>query len=311
MEILYALEKIRVPVLDEAMLLITRLGEETVFLAAALIVFWCVDKKKGYYLLAVGFLGTMLNQLLKLVCQVPRPWILDPQFSIVEKAREAATGYSFPSGHTQSAVGTFGALAAMTEGTWRRTICICAAVLVPFSRMYLGVHTPMDVLVASLMAVGLVFALKPVMTLEDAGKMRGLLGVMLIMAAGLLVYVRCWPFPKDMDSANLRSGLKSAYTMLGCTVGAAVVFVCERNYVKFETRALWWVQILKTVAGLGVVLLVKEGLRDPLELVLDVYSARSVRYFLIVLTAGLLWPSTFRWFSKIGVKYELRNDQKL
>ena len=57
MELLYLLESIRTPMLDEIMLLITRLGEETAFLVTALIVFWCVDKRKGYYIMAVGFFG--------------------------------------------------------------------------------------------------------------------------------------------------------------------------------------------------------------------------------------------------------------
>ena len=47
MEFLYLLEKIRVPVLNEVMLAITLLGEETAFLVIALIVFWCVDKRRG------------------------------------------------------------------------------------------------------------------------------------------------------------------------------------------------------------------------------------------------------------------------
>ena len=67
MDFLYFLEKLRIPVLNEVMLLITRLGEETAFLVLALIVFWCVDKHQGYYLLNVGFLGTVLNQFLKMI----------------------------------------------------------------------------------------------------------------------------------------------------------------------------------------------------------------------------------------------------
>ena len=66
MEILYMLEKIRVPVLNELMLAITTLGEETAFLALALIFFWCIDKRRGYLLMAVGFSGTILNQFMKL-----------------------------------------------------------------------------------------------------------------------------------------------------------------------------------------------------------------------------------------------------
>ena len=115
MSFLYMLEKIRIPVLNELMLAVTTLGEETAFLVIALIIFWCVDKKKGYYVMAVGFAGTIINQILKLACRVPRPWVLDPNFTILEQAREAAAGYSFPSGHTQTAVGTFGSIAAFTD----------------------------------------------------------------------------------------------------------------------------------------------------------------------------------------------------
>ena len=101
------LEGIRNPVLDVFFSLITHLGEETVFMAVAIIVFWCFSKKDGYYLLSVGFIGTVLNQFLKLLFRIPRPWVKDPTFTIVESARAEATGYSFPSGHTQSAIGNF------------------------------------------------------------------------------------------------------------------------------------------------------------------------------------------------------------
>ena len=133
MGLLYLLEKIRFPLLNDLMLLITRLGEETAFLVLALIVFWCVDKRRGYYVMAVGFMGTMINQVLKLAFAVPRPWDLDPNFTILEKAREAASGYSFPSGHTSTAVGTFGAIAATEKRRWIRIVCISLAVLVGFS----------------------------------------------------------------------------------------------------------------------------------------------------------------------------------
>ncbi len=302
MEFLYLLEKCRMPVLNEAMLLITRLGEETAFLVAALIVFWCVDKKRGYYLMAVGFVGTMLNQFLKLWFRVPRPWVLDENFTILEQAREAATGYSFPSGHSTSAVGTFGAIAATAKQKWIRWACIAIGVLVPLSRMYIGVHTPADVLVGAGMALGLVLLLRPLAGQNGEKWMLWLIPVMLAMAAASLFYVNGMQQLDSVDPHNLASGTKNAYTMLGCLTGVAVVYFGEKKYVKFETKACWWAQILKVVLGLAAVLLVKEGLRGPLEAVMAVYPARAVRYFLVVLTAGFLWPMSFGWFSKLGEK---------
>lgn len=300
MQILYLLEKIRMPGLNEFMLLITQLGEETAFLAAALIVFWCVDKHKGYFLMAVGFIGTMLGQFLKLLFRIPRPWVLDDNFTILEQARKAADGYSFPSGHSLTAVGTFGAVAAVSEKKWLRNLCIAIAVLVPFSRMYVGVHTPADVLVGSGIAVGLIFLLRPMAGEDQPKRMKGILGVMLCMALGLLVFVSYWPFPLDIDGHNLESGLKNGYTMLGCAAGILVVYPLEKKYVNFETKARWWAQVLKVILGLVAVLLVKEGLRGPLEAVLSYGVARAVRYFLVVIAAGLVWPMSFHWFSKLG-----------
>lgn len=300
MQVLYWLEKLRMPGLNEFMLLVTRLGEETAFLAAALIVFWCVDKRKGYFLMAVGFIGTMLGQFLKLLFRVPRPWVLDESFTILEQAREAAAGYSFPSGHSLTAVGTFGAVAAVSEKKWIRNACVGIAVLVPFSRMYLGVHTPADVLVGSGIAVGLIFLLRPMAGEDQPKRMKGILGVMLCMALGLLVFVSYWPFPLNIDGHNLESGLKNGYTMLGCTAGVAVVYPLEKKYVNFETGACWWAQVLKVLLGLAAVLLVKEGLRGPLEAMLPYAMARAVRYFLVVIVVGLVWPISFRWFSKLG-----------
>lgn len=303
MEVLYFLEGIRIPVLNECMLLITRFGEETAFLAAALIVFWCVDKKSGYFLMSVGFVGNILNNVLKLLCRVPRPWVLDENFTILEQAREAATGYSFPSGHSQNAVGTFGSLVCIAKKKWLKVLFAAIAVLVPFSRMYLGVHTPWDVLAGSMLSLILIFLICPVVMNKGEKGMKGMIAAMLLFAIGFLLYVELFPFPADMDAENIASAVKNAYTMIGCVTGVAIVYVAEKKWVNFTTEAIWWAQLLKVLFGVGLVLLVKEGSRSVLDIVFAGHmAARAVRYFLVVLVAGVLWPMTFRWFSKLGEK---------
>jgi len=117
-DILYALEKIRTPFWNGVMSAVTQLGGEVIFIVAAVVVFWCVSKWEGYYLMTIAFCGTVLNQFLKLICRVPRPWVRDPNFTIVESARAEATGYSFPSGHTQNALGLFGGMARWGGRRW-------------------------------------------------------------------------------------------------------------------------------------------------------------------------------------------------
>ena len=302
MEFLYLLEKIRMPVLNECMLAVTYLGDEIAFLAAALVLFWCVDKRYAYYILSVGFLGTISNQFLKLWFRVPRPWILDESFTILEQAREGASGYSFPSGHTQSAVGLFGAIAYISKNKLIRFLCLAAVILVPFSRMYIGVHTPADVGVAAVMAILLIVALRPVILGNNQKLFYVFLGIMLVAAIAFLCFVELYPFPADTDPHNLESGLKNAYTMLGCIVGLIIVHYADERWLHFPTKAVWWVQIIKAVLGLALVLLVKNGLKSPLDAAFGSLAGRGVRYFLVVIVAGVLWPLAFNRLSKLGCK---------
>ena len=307
MEFLYFLEKLRVPVLNELMLLITHLGEETAFLAIAIIIFWCVDKYQGYYMMGVGLFGNMANQFLKILCRIPRPWVRDPNFHALEAAIPEAGGYSFPSGHSQTAVGTFGCIAATQKNRIIRGVCIAFMILVPFSRMYVGVHTPADVLVGSGMALLMVFAFKPLMLGKGKKNIPVVFAVLLALSIANVFLAECVLAELKMMSSNhgtenLVSFAKNAYTFLGCFAGILIVWFADEKKLHFTNDAVWWAQILKAVLGLGVVLAVKEGTRDLLEMILPVYPARAVRYLLVVVTAGILWPLTFRWFSRLGRK---------
>lgn len=302
MDFLRLLEEIRIPVLNVFMLAVTFLGDEIAFLVIALIMFWCVDKRKGYYILSVGFLGTIANQFMKLVFRVPRPWYQDPEFTILEQAREGAGGYSFPSGHSQSAVGTFGGIARVTKNKTIRAICILVCILVPFSRMYIGVHTPLDVMVGSAMALALIFIMHPLIFSKDGKYIPAVLAVMTAASIGYLCYVEFYPFPADIQLENLASGTKNAYTLLGALLGFLVVYFVDEKWLKFSVHAVWWAQVLKVLIGLVLVLAIKEGLSSPLAALFGQYPGRLIRYFLIVIVAGIVWPLTFPWFSSFGKK---------
>ena len=305
MEFLRFLEGFRTPFMDTVMSLITQLGDELFFMVIAITMFWCIDKRRGYYLLSVGFVGTVLNQFLKLVFRVPRPWVLDPDFTIVESAREAATGYSFPSGHTQNAVGTFGGVARSSKKRWVQIVSIVILLLVSFSRMYLGVHTPKDVGVSFVIAVILLLVLYPLfLKMDEKPKMMyWMFGGMTVLGVAYLLFVTLYPFPADVDAANLASGTKNAYTLLGATVGVLVAYHVDRTHTNFSTKAPILGQILKVVIGLALTLAVKAGAKPVLNMLLNGHQAANlIRYFLMVIVAGVLWPMTFKWFAKIGKK---------
>ena len=302
MEFLRLLEGIRTPVISIFMSLITYCGDEIFFMALALAVFWCISKRDGYYILLVGFLGTIGNQFLKLLFRIPRPWVLDPDFTIVESARAAATGYSFPSGHTQNIVGTMTCVTLMTRQKKIRIIAIVLMILVPFSRMYLGCHTPLDVGVSFILALALAFAIRPLIVGSEQ-KPNLLWGLLLISFIAILLYwifITFYSFPADIDAENLYSGIKNAYTLLGCLIGLMVVKALDDRFIHFQVETVWWVQIIKTVLGLILIVGVRAGLKAPLQVIMPEFPATAVRYFIMVLFAGAVWPLTFPWFAKLG-----------
>ena len=305
MEVLYALAQLRTPVGDVLMSLITRLGEETIFMAVAIIIYWCRSKSAGYYLLTVGFLGTLANQLLKMLCRIPRPWVLDPDLTIVESAREAATGYSFPSGHTQSAAGLFGGLARMSRRRWVQVILVLAVVLVAFSRMYLGVHTPWDVGVSLVIGAVLVLVLWPVMHRQTPRRMLWILVGMLGCSVAYLLFMLYWQFPADTDAANLASAIENGWKLTGATIGMLAACWLDQRYIRFETAAPLKVQLLKVIPGLLLLVALQAGLKAPLhQLIGHTGWADLIRYCLVVVFAGALWPLTFRRFARWGQKGE-------
>lgn len=305
MGILKALESLRNPVLDTLMQGITYLGEELVFMAVALILFWCVDKWKGYFILAVGFLGTILNQFLKLAFRVERPWVKDPSFTIVESARSGATGYSFPSGHTQNAVGTFGGIARGTKKNWLRVVLIVLSCLIAFSRMYLGVHYPTDVGVAFVTAVVLILVLYPIMQKARTSPrwMYGTLGCMTLVAIAYLCYLNLWKFPEEVRSnANYTEGLANGWKLFGALVGLIVAYTVDEHKIHFSEQAPLLGQICKVVLGLVLIVGIKSGLKALFGLFSDGAFWDAARYFVIVVFAGVVWPLSFPLWQKVGRK---------
>ena len=148
----------------------------------------------------------------------------------------------------------------------------------------------------------LAFALLPVMKKSDENPrvLDRLLVLMLAIGVLYWAFVIFYRFPADVDPDNLYEGTKNAYTLLGCLAGLLIARAIDERHTRFDVKAVWWAQILKVVLGLGLVVAIKAGLKAPLQAVLSVYPAYAVRYGLMVLFAGAVWPLTFPWFARLG-----------
>ena len=313
MGLLYYLEGLRHPAADVFFSIITFLGDEICFMTLAVILFWCVSKRRGYYLFAVGFFGIAANQFLKLLFRIPRPWVTDPDFTIVESARAAAAGYSFPSGHTQNIVGTMGVITATTRHRWLKAVCIVGAVLVAFSRLYLGVHTLLDVGVSLLIALVLLVVLWFLFRDEVSFRcsVPYVLGALVLCAALYIVFVLCWRFPADVDPDNLAAGVKNAYVMCGCALGLLVSYIYDRKVLHFDTRVPFPGQALKLALGLALLIGIRMVLKQPLLKLFNGHAAAdALRYFLMVIFAGCIWPHTFPVFARVGARKQKKFIEK-
>ena len=303
MNLLYALESVRTPFWDAVFSAVTHLGEETVFMVAAILIFWCVSKQEGYYLLLMGFFGTVVNQFLKLLFRIPRPWVRDPDFTIVESARAQATGYSFPSGHTQSAACVLGMLALWVRDRVFTVLCVLGVLAVAFSRMYLGVHTPLDVGVSLITGAATVAVVPRLFDRAEASvRGRQWLGAGLMgFALLLLLYVLFWPKGDGNVTEFDAHGVESAWTLVGTMLGLLAAWYADQRWLRFDTRAVWWAQALKLALGLALVMAVRVGLKAALDALFgDAPFTDGVRYLCIALTGGVLWPMTFGFWGRLG-----------
>lgn len=298
MPLLKLLEGLRAPWLTKIMDTVTLMGDETFFMLTALIILWCVSKKWGFRMLFIGLAGTAANQLLKAIFLVPRPWVLDPSFTIVESAREGASGYSFPSGHTHSAVSVFGTLAAWLRKGWIVALCVFMALLVAFSRMYLGVHTPLDVGVSLALGTVMVLALTTLFRRADGDDRRTgwvMLGAVLLTVL-VLLYVCLAPATERNIAEFDAHGVEDMWKLVGAACGAMLAWWLDARCIRFETAAPLWVQLVKVLGGALVVLGVQTGLKPVMSLLFgELMLANGVRYFLIALAGGALWPMVFRF----------------
>jgi len=131
--------------------LITKLGNWYIFIIITLLFLIFKDKKSFKYISINLMLVTLINQLLKILFQRPRP----------ELNMIAATGYSFPSGHSMVSMAFYGFLIYLILKSKHTkldkiisTIILLFIILgIGFSRVYLGAHYMTDVLAGFTLAI--------------------------------------------------------------------------------------------------------------------------------------------------------------
>ncbi len=278
LELIYAVQSFRLPALDIFFKSITALGNEDFYFILLPLVLWCVDFAIGARIAAVFLLSTYANVGLKDLFGHPRPFVDDPSVKLYE-----VEGYGLPSGHAQLSVVIWGSLAHAFKRAWLWVVASLLAALIGFSRIYLGVHFPSDVLVGWLIGALLLAAYVALHRPIEAWLAERRLSDQLAMVAALAL------------TLLLLHATENVASLTGVLLGAGAGIALLRKYVGYRAGGSLWKRGLRYLLGSAALLALRFGLealcpetRGALQLTL-----RFLRYAILGVWIGLGAPWLF------------------
>lgn len=223
---------------------ITFLGDQEFYLIMFPLIFWCIDTRLGIRVAAVYLVSTWFNLLLKEIGQQPRPFHIDPAVGIIDE-----TGYGMPSNHAQATTVIFGVLAHRIGRRWGWITAGLVALLVGFSRIYLGVHFPLQVLLG--WTIGILFLwfyISYAGTIENRLAQLSMQQHLVLSTFSMVVLSFVTPFEDNIAALG---------TLWGLWCGVAILTEWR---VQFSAAGSFWQRLGRFLIGIVGVALIYAGL---------------------------------------------------
>lgn len=272
LEILRHIQSIANPFFDFLFQLITICGEQIVLISIISIIYWALDKKCGEYIAYSVLTSVLLNNAIKDIFKMKRPI---GEEGIRTLREQTATGYSFPSGHTQSASSFYGSMAIYLKNRVMYIIATVMIILIGFSRLYLGVHYPKDVIVGGILGV-----LTSLICYKLYNRVEN---KMLLYVVTFAIFIPALTFAHSADF------IKGMGTYLGFIIGIYI----EKRCVNFSTEGNTGNKIIRVLLGIVILLVLQLGLKVILPSG-TIFS--FIRYALISLIGIGVYPMIFKKF---------------
>ena len=257
-EILLLLQNLRNSlegVLNEFFALITNIGVDYYIILIPLIIYWAFDKKKGLFIYLSYGLSLIFNAILKSTFCIYRPWIRDSRVKPLESVVSGATGFSFPSGHSTSVSSTYSATIKQYKNKKTTIFCIVMIALTMFSRLFVGVHTPQDVLVGLLTGIVATFIISFVSNYLDKNPNKDTLFIKIaaIFTILTLLYVGLKNYPMDyvdgkllVDPAKMKI---DSFKDPGTFFGIVIAWYLDRKVFKTDISGTTTQKTIRCIFG--------------------------------------------------------------
>ena len=276
----------------------TFLSELNSVLVIMALIYWCISKELGTYLL-MGWSGNrLINGAMKVTVCAYRPWIRDARILPYGDAVTTATGYSFPSGHTMNGATVFGGGAMRRElPALLRAVLGILVCLVAFSRIFLGVHTPQDVLVGA--AAGLLmmwltlYLMRWIAAHPDRDWLVACVGIGLGIAVALYAALKPYPADYNAEGKLIVDGAKMAndtFKGVGYCAGFLIGWILERRYVGFQTEVSVERKLTRAAAGLLGFYLVSLILAPLVKAWIPGFAGTTLSCFVQIFYVAFLFP---------------------
>lgn len=279
---------------------VTMLGELMIPFMITAVIYWGINKRAGQLILFAYGITLYVNVFLKMTACIKRPWLLNPSVKPIESALPAADGYSFPSGHTAGAAAVWGSIAF---NWWKnKLIRYCALLIifaVAFSRNYIGVHTPQDVIVSMVLGIFIILGADALLIQIEKSKNADWIfyASAMILTFLLVAYlqIKCGcqmqSYNPLTDNVNPLAMKHSAYPKITFLAGIFTGWILEKRFVNYRVpdgysrkKVVW------LIAGIAVLYLIMKHLCTLFMLFVPAYVAHSLLAFVCTLFIIAIYP---------------------
>ena len=279
-------------------------GTRDILLIPAFI-YWCLNKRSGLFILFSYKLSQTINSLVKLTACIYRPWVRDPRIIPAGDSIKTAGGYSFPSGHTMTFTPIYGGLIAFTKNKLVRFVCVALILVTAFSRNYLGVHTPQDVIVGILLGVLSVYIGHKVFAYLDRHPENDAKVMIIFALMGILtmVYITYKPYPMDYnaDGKLIVDPVKMQIDSWG-DAGAFAPFILawyiESRFVKFEPTGFNVKGVILCIVGMIPLHYIIWNLGGVMQGILGPHAGKLASKSIMLFYIVVFWPIVIKLFSR-------------